>query len=52
MSDVVVATLLDWSVDTILGLPGDGINGVFEPLRQHEREIRFIQTWHERRRRS
>jgi len=47
VSDVVVATLLDWGVDTIFGLPGDGINGMFEALRQHEREIRFIQTRHE-----
>ncbi|MGH9488272.1 MAG: thiamine pyrophosphate-dependent enzyme [Terriglobales bacterium] len=47
ISDVIVATLLDWGVDTIFGLPGDGINGMFEALRQQEKEIRFIQVRHE-----
>ncbi|MGH9414982.1 MAG: thiamine pyrophosphate-dependent enzyme [Terriglobales bacterium] len=47
ISDVIVDTLLDWGVDTIFGLPGDGINGIFEALRQHEHDIRFIQVRHE-----
>ncbi|MGH9465900.1 MAG: thiamine pyrophosphate-dependent enzyme [Terriglobales bacterium] len=47
ISDVIVDTLLDWGVDTIFGLPGDGINGMFEALRQHEHDIRFIQVRHE-----
>lgn len=47
VSDVIVDTLLDWGVDTIFGLPGDGINGVFEGLRKRREEIRFIQTRHE-----
>ena len=47
VSDIVVATLLDWGVDTIFGLPGDGINGMFEALRQQASAIRFIQTRHE-----
>ncbi|HZT74500.1 MAG TPA: thiamine pyrophosphate-dependent enzyme [Terriglobales bacterium] len=47
ISDVIVDTLLDWGVDTIFGLPGDGINGVFEALRKRQNEIRFIQTRHE-----
>lgn len=46
-SDVIVDTLLDWGVDTIFGLPGDGINGVFEALRKKQQQIRFIQTRHE-----
>jgi hypothetical protein len=25
------------------GLPGDGINGVFEALRKHQDKIRFVQ---------
>ena len=25
--DHVVAILMDWGVDTVFGLPGDGING-------------------------
>ena len=32
-SDILVARLIDWGVDTIFGLPGDGINGVIEALR-------------------
>lgn len=38
-SDVLVERLLAWGVDTIFGLPGDGINGVFEALR-NEKERR------------
>jgi pyruvate dehydrogenase (quinone)/pyruvate oxidase len=39
--------LLAWDVDTIFGLPGDGINGVFEALRQQQDKIRFIHVRHE-----
>ncbi|MGH9519696.1 MAG: thiamine pyrophosphate-binding protein, partial [Terriglobales bacterium] len=47
VSDIVVDTLLDWGVDTIFGLPGDGINGMFEALREQAGRIRFIQVRHE-----
>jgi pyruvate dehydrogenase (quinone)/pyruvate oxidase len=46
-SDVLVETLLDWGVDTIFGIPGDGINGIIESLRIHKDKIRFIQVRHE-----
>ena len=46
-SDVLVGRLLAWGVDTIFGLPGDGINGVFEALRKHKDKIRFIHVRHE-----
>ena len=46
-ADVLVQTLVDWNVDTIFGLPGDGINGVIEALRKRQDEIRFIQVRHE-----
>jgi pyruvate dehydrogenase (quinone)/pyruvate oxidase len=46
-SDVLVETLLDWGVDTIFGLPGDGINGIIESLRTRQDKIRFIQVRHE-----
>src|SRR5581483_10250289 len=36
-----------WGVDTVLGIPGDGINGLMEALRTHQDKIRFIQVWHE-----
>lgn len=47
VSDLLVERLLDWGVDTIFGLPGDGINGVFEALRIHKDRIRFIHVRHE-----
>ncbi len=46
-SDVLVERLLAWGVDTIFGLPGDGINGVFEALRKQRHKIRFIHVRHE-----
>lgn len=46
-SDVLVERLLAWGVDTIFGLPGDGINGVFEALRKQKDRIRFIHVRHE-----
>jgi pyruvate dehydrogenase (quinone) len=45
--DVIVEKLLEWGVDTAFGLPGDGINGIFEALRQNQEKIRFIQVRHE-----
>jgi len=46
-SDMLVERLIAWGVDTIFGLPGDGINGVFESLRQNKDRIRFIHVRHE-----
>ena len=31
-ADIVAESLLDWGVDTIFGLPGDGINGFIDAL--------------------
>src|SRR4051794_3255353 len=45
--DVIVERLLAWGVDTVFGLPGDGINGVFEALRKQKERIRFIHVRHE-----
>jgi pyruvate dehydrogenase (quinone)/pyruvate oxidase len=45
--DVLVETLIDWDVDTIFGLPGDGVNGIIESLRKAQDKIRFIQVRHE-----
>jgi pyruvate dehydrogenase (quinone) len=39
-ADVLVETLLDRGVDTIFGLPGDGINGTIEALRTRQGAIR------------
>src|SRR5205823_3455261 len=46
-SDVLVERLRDWGVDTIFGLPGDGINGIMEALRKRQDQIRFIHVRHE-----
>ena len=46
-ADVLVETLIDWGVEVIFGLPGDGINGIMESLRTHQEKIRFIQVRHE-----
>jgi pyruvate dehydrogenase (quinone)/pyruvate oxidase len=46
-SDVLVETLQDWGVDTVFGLPGDGIDPVIEALRQRADRIRFILVRHE-----
>jgi pyruvate dehydrogenase (quinone) len=46
-ADVLVARLIDWGVRVVFGLPGDGINGIMEALRQRKDQIAFIQTRHE-----
>lgn len=46
-SDVLVETLMDWGVEVVFGLPGDGINGIMEALRTRQEKIRFIQVRHE-----
>jgi len=45
--EVLVERLIDWGVEVIFGLPGDGINGIMEALRIHQDNIRFIQVRHE-----
>jgi pyruvate dehydrogenase (quinone) len=46
-ADVLVDRLIDWGVDTVFGLPGDGINGVMEALRKRQDQIRFVHVRHE-----
>jgi pyruvate dehydrogenase (quinone) len=46
-ADVLVERLQDWGVAFVFGLPGDGINGIMEALRQRRDEIRFVQVRHE-----
>src|ERR671918_1846389 len=46
-ADIVVEALLDWKVDTIFGLPGDGINRFIESLRRRQDKIKFILDRHE-----
>ncbi len=47
VSDHVVQILLDWGVDTVFGLPGDGINGLVEAFRKASDKIRYVHVRHE-----
>src|SRR3954452_5806593 len=47
VADLLVDRLVAWGVDTIFGLPGDGVNGIFEALRTHQDRMKFIQVRHE-----
>jgi pyruvate dehydrogenase (quinone) len=47
VADLLVDRLCAWGVDTVFGLPGDGINGIFEALRKRQKQIKFIQVRHE-----
>jgi pyruvate dehydrogenase (quinone) len=46
-ADIVAEALLDWKVEVIFGLPGDGINGFMEALRRRKDKIKFILVRHE-----
>jgi pyruvate dehydrogenase (quinone) len=46
-AELLIDRLHAWGVDTIFGLPGDGINGIFEALRTRQDKVRFIQVRHE-----
>jgi pyruvate dehydrogenase (quinone) len=47
VADLLVERLITWGVKVLFGLPGDGINGIFEALRQNQGKIQFIQVRHE-----
>jgi pyruvate dehydrogenase (quinone) len=47
VSDLLLERLIDWGVDTVFGLPGDGINGFMEALRTRRDRVRFVHTRHE-----
>jgi pyruvate dehydrogenase (quinone) len=46
-SEDLVGRLADWGVDTVFGLPGDGINGLMEGLRRGSDRVRFVLVHHE-----
>lgn len=46
-ADIVAESLLDWGVEVIFGLPGDGINGFIESLRRRKDRIKFVLVRHE-----
>lgn len=45
--DLLIETLIEWGVELVFGLPGDGINGIMEALRVRQDKIRFVQVRHE-----
>ncbi len=47
VADQLVARLEQWGVRVVFGLPGDGINGLYEAFRKRARSIRLIQVRHE-----
>src|SRR5512146_64536 len=46
-SELLIERLADWGVDTVFGLPGDGINGIMEGLRRNQDKVRFVLVHHE-----
>ncbi|MBX3342600.1 MAG: hypothetical protein KF711_13495 [Nitrospira sp.] len=47
VADLLVERLIQWGVDTIFSLPGDGINGIYEALRTRQDKIRVVLVRHE-----
>ena len=47
VADILIERLIEWKVNTIFALPGDGINGIYEVLRIHEKKIKVVQVRHE-----
>src|SRR5213082_2958297 len=47
VAELLIERLIGWGVDTVFGLPGDGVNRIFEALRLRQKDIRFIQVRHE-----
>lgn len=46
-ADILVENLIDWGVEVVFGIPGDGINGIMEALRKRQNKVRFVQVRHE-----
>ena len=46
-AELLIDRLMDWGVEVIFGLPGDGLNGIMEALRTRQDKIRFVQVRHE-----
>src|SRR5881409_3266264 len=46
-SELLIERLAEWGVDTVFGLPGDGINGIMEGLRRNADRVRFVLVHHE-----
>src|SRR5256714_5419643 len=47
VAQALIDRLIEWDVTVVFGLPGDGINGIMEALRERQEKIRFVQVRHE-----
>ncbi|MFK3985125.1 thiamine pyrophosphate-dependent enzyme [Micromonospora sp. NPDC050397] len=47
VGEALARRLVDWGVDTVFGLPGDGINGLMEGFRRQRERLRFVLVHHE-----
>ena len=47
VADMIVERLVEWGVEVVFGLPGDGVDGMFEALRTHNDKLKFVQVRHE-----
>ena len=47
VGEAVARRLIDWGIDTVFGLPGDGINGLMEGFRRVRDQVRFVLVQHE-----
>lgn len=46
-AELLIERLIAWGVDTIFTLPGDGINGIYEALRNQADKIKLVHVRHE-----
>jgi pyruvate dehydrogenase (quinone) len=46
-SEALIERLADWGIDTVFGLPANGIDGIVEGLRRHPDMVRFVPVDHE-----
>ncbi len=44
---MLINRLAEWGVDTVFGIPGDGINGIMEGLRRQADKVTFVLVHHE-----
>jgi pyruvate dehydrogenase (quinone) len=47
VGEALAKRLIEWGVDTVFGLPGDGINGLMEGFRRHRDKLRWVLVQHE-----
>jgi len=43
-AEILVDSLVDWNVEVVFGLPGDGINGIMEALRRRRDEVVILKN--------